>query len=167
MNIDNKVIQDFLSSDFLQNLVAFITLYVAYTIGKRQNEINEKLGKLQDIVEIHGALMIVETKDKDNKINYKPYICLQNVGTRIIYLNSYVFNGKKYILNGHILASTYSQTLANYYQIELPTNGETHVSLTVRYIDQDERIWETEIFAELDQKYGWKISPYPKKLVKK
>lgn len=148
----------------IQVIVSIGTAYIAYTIGKRQNEINTKLGQLQDVVEIHGALLLESTKDKDNKDIYIPYICLQNVGTRIIYLDSYLFNGKKYILNGHILASTYSQTLANYYRVKLPTNGDDHVSLTVRYTDVDGRKWETEIIADKTQEWGWKVSPYPKKL---
>ncbi|MEK7504114.1 MAG: hypothetical protein AAB550_01235 [Patescibacteria group bacterium] len=140
-------------------------MIIAYNIGTKQNIINDQLGKLQDVVEIHGALLLIETKDQnDNKVT-KPYICIQNVGTRIIYLDSYTFNGIKYQLNGHILASTYSQTLANYYQIELPTNNQTHVSLSVRYKDQDNRTWETDILAKNNASWGWKISPYPKKLI--
>lgn len=150
--------------NFLQTLVTIGAIFIAYKIGKKQNEINEKLGNLQDVVELHGALLIEQEKDKEGKIiKEKPYICVQNVGTRLIYLERYTFNGKKYLLNGFVLASTYSQTLANYYKIELPTNGENHVFLSIRYRDQDDRVWKSEIVAEAAPGWGWKIIPYQRK----
>lgn len=141
--------------EWVQAGLSFITLLVALYIGIKQNQINEKVGKLNDVVELHGALLVVTAIQKQ-------YICIQNIGTRIIYLQHYSFNGKKYKLNGHTLASTYSQTLANYYQIELPTDGQNHVSLEVVYRDIDGRFWTSEIYADYDSSWGWKISSLPK-----
>ncbi|MDA1316743.1 MAG: hypothetical protein O3B87_01815 [bacterium] len=151
---------------WIQASVSFLTFLAALFIGVKQNEINEKVGKLQDVVELHGALLIIQSKDEGGKGINKEYICIQNIGTRIVYLQSYLFNGKKYKLNGHVLASTYSQTLANYYQIELPTNGENNVSLKIFYHDVGNRLWNTEILAEKVSGWGWKVTTFPKKYVK-
>lgn len=151
---------------WVQAGVGFLTLLAAIYIGKKQNEINGKVGKLQDVVELHGALLVVQSEDKEGKKINRDYICIQNIGTRIVYLQSYLFNGKKYKLDGHVLASTYSQTLANYYQIELPTNDENHVSLKIIYRDVDDRLWNTEIFADKDSSWGWKVTTFPKGFVK-
>lgn len=160
MNLNN------VSPEWLQSFISFLTLLAAIFIGKKQNEINEKVGKLQDIIELHGSLLIVQSEDKEKKKINREYLCIQSIGTRIVYLQSYLFNGKKYKLDGHVLASTYSQTLANYYQIELPTNGENHVSLKILYRDVYDRLWNTEIFADKDSSWGWKATTFPKRLVK-
>lgn len=152
--------------EWIQAIVGIFTLLAAIYIGWKQNQINEKVGKLNDVVELHGALLIIESENIKKEKVLKQYICIQNIGTRIIYLQSYSFNGKKYQLHGHTLASTYSQTLANYYQIELPTNGENHVSLEVIYKDIDGRKWMSELFADYETNWGWKISPLPKKEIK-
>lgn len=152
--------------DIVQAIVTGITLVVAFFIGRRQNEINEKVGKLQDVVELYGAHFVEVYTDEGGKEFTKEYVGVQNVGTRIVYLESYTFNGRKYKLNGQVLPSTYSQALANYYKIQLPTNGETHVSITFRYKDVDGRLWESEVMGDLVQGWGWKIATYSKKLIK-
>ncbi len=160
------MIINFLDVQWFQVYVGGLTLLAAIYIGIKQNQINERFGKLNDVVELHGALLIISSKDNLGREILKEYICIQNIGTRIIYLESYIFNGSKFELNNHILASTYSQTLANYYQVELPINTSTHVSLEIMYKDIDGRRWKSEIFADKLQSGVWKVSPFPKKEIK-
>lgn len=141
-------IRKFFDSTFLQTIVTGILAFFAYRVAKEQSKMNRSLVNVQDSVELHASPLVVPTGDIQ-----KLYIALQNVGTRVIYLESYVFNGKKYELGGQILASTYSQALANYYQIELPSNGENHVSLEVVFKDIQEERWSSSF--EADQKEGW------------
>lgn len=139
--------------------LSLLNIYLTAGLGIIGLLINNKLKDLQDVVELNSGLLF------DNK---KPFILIQNVGSRSIYLDSYTFNGTSYQLNGHILASTYSQAQANYYQVELPVNRERHVSMTINYRDASKRRWKSEIVADFhaDWIYGWKVSSFPKKRIK-
>lgn len=152
----------FLNSNFLQTLVTGILAYFAYLVARKQNFLNKRLVDVQDTVELHAAQMIVTKEDKKSQ---KHYIALQNIGARVIYIDAYRFNGKKYTLGGHALASTYTNTLANYYQIELPTNEENHISLSVRYHDMNGDKWKSSFEADLKDGWGWVIKFLGKKLV--
>jgi len=81
-------------------------------------------------------------------------------------VHSYNFDGKKYSLGGHALASTYSNTLANYYQIELPVDGQSHISLSVIYHDMNDERWESNFEADLKDGWGWVIKFLGKQSVK-
>ena len=153
----------FLNSNFLQTIVTGLLTYFAYLVAKEQNSLNKRLVDVQDTVELHAAQMIVTNEDKSVQ---KYYIALQNIGARVIYIDSYNFNGKKYTLGGQTLASTYTNTLANYYQIELPNNGDNHVSLSVTYHDMNKEKWKSKFEAELKDGWGWVIKFLGKELLK-
>jgi len=139
-----------LNSNFLQTFITSVLAYFAYRVAKEQNLLNKRLVDVQDTVELHAAQAIDEKTDKR-------FIALQNIGARLIYIDAYKFNGKKYSLNGHALASTYTNTLANFYQIELPTNDEKHISLLVWFHDMNGEKWKSEFEADLKDGWGWVI----------
>ncbi len=147
-------INTFLNSNFLQTIVAGVLAYFAYRVAREQKFLSKRLVDVQDTVELHAAQLITIDEKKNTQ---KFYIALQNIGARVIYLDSYNFNGKKYTLGGHVLASTYTNTLANYYQIELPTNGENHVSLSVIYHDMKQDKWKSNFEADIKEGWGWVI----------
>ena len=134
----------------------------AVWIGIVQKKINKAIHRTQDTVELYASFAIRQIKDKkDNITSQTPLIYVQNVGTRLIYLDKYIFNGKTYNTDGQVLPSTYSQALDNFYWIELPTNGETHVFLEVYYHDLENRGWKSVIIADLENNI-WKIKTLPR-----
>lgn len=154
---------NFLDSSLLQTIVTGILAYFAYRVAREQKFLSERLVDVQDTVELHAA-QLVKVDEKNN--TQKSYIALQNIGSRVIYLDSYNFNGKKFTLGGHVLASTYTNTLANYYEIELPTNGENHVSLSVIYHDMNQNKWKSHFEADTKEGWGWVIKFLGKKSIR-
>lgn len=156
------VLYDFFDSNLLQTIVTGILAYFAYRVSKEQKLLSERLVDVQDTVELHVAQLVSVDEKKNTQ---KSYLALQNIGSRVIYLDSYNFNGRKYTLGGYVLASTYTNTLANYYQIELPTNGENHVSLSVSYHDMNNVKWKSNFEADIKDGWGWVIKFLGKKLI--
>ena len=141
---------DFLSSQLFANLLLLFTAVTALIIGYGQIQLN-------DVVEIYAT---PDTKTVLNATTGASTIAaiigLRSIGTRLIYLDKYVFNGSEYKTNGQVLPSTYSQSTGLYW-IDLPTNGTNHVSIVVYYHDQSGRKWKSEITADFIEK-SWKVS---------
>lgn len=76
-------------------------------------------------------------------------------------MDRYVFNGVVYNTNGQVLPSTYSQADANYW-IDMPTNGQAHVSISIYYHDLDDRKWKTDVTVDLTDG-SWKANSLPRK----
>jgi hypothetical protein len=152
----------------LQVLALAIAIILAYLIGRKQNEINNAIHKTQDVVELFAISQDMErgTDKKENEGKEElikvPVIFIQNVGTRLIYLEKYIFNGREYTTDDQVLPPTYSQALNNFYWIELPTNSESHVSLEVFYKDLEGRRWSSKIFADIVKRF-WQIKTLPRK----
>jgi hypothetical protein len=140
-------IQGLLSSNLLQNIILIISLLLAVWVGGRQIW-------LADVVELYGS----PSSLSDGKI---PVVLVQNVGTRLVYLDKYIFNGKSYITDGQVLPSTYAQASGGSYWIQLPTNGESHVSIEIYYHDLDGRKWRSSIFADVENGV-WKVKTLPR-----
>lgn len=134
----------------LEIIVIAIIGYSAWKIGKIQ-------AKIQDSVELYA------TYGKDGS---KEIICIQNIGTRVVYFDSYNFNGKTYELNSQVRPSTYSNALNNFYWVQLPANGENYVSLYINFHDIENRKWKSKIVCDLKDS-TWKIKTYPSELIKK
>lgn len=146
-----------------QTIVTGILAYFAYRVANEQKFLSKRLVDVQDTIELHAAQLVVVDEKKSTQ---KQYIALQNIGARVIYIDFYNFNGKKYSLSGHALASTYSNTLANYYQIELPSDGQNHISLSVVYHDMNNEKWRSEFEADLKEGWGWVIKFLGKQSIK-
>ena len=149
-----NVIGDFLSSQLFANLLLLFTAVTALLIGYGQIQLN-------DVVEIYATAdtkTIVNATTNANTIT--PIIGLRSIGTRLVYLDKYVFNGSEYGTSGQVLPSTYSQSTGLYW-IDLPTNGTTHVSISVYYHDLSGRKWKSQITADLINS-SWKVSSLPR-----
>ena len=152
----------FLDHNLWQTIVTLFDLVAAYCLGKEQNKINNAIHRTQDTVELYCSSLIIVNKDeKDQIISALPYIHIQNVGTRLIYLDKYIFNGRVYGTDGQVLPSTYSQAINNFYRIELPTNGDVHVSLEVFYRDLENRKWSSVVYADKNQS-NWNVKTLPR-----
>lgn len=153
-----------LNYNFWQTLVTFGAIVAAYLVGRKQNEINSAIHRTQDVVELFATSSLrIDLDEKQTVIRKIPFIHIQNVGTRLIYLERYIFNGSEYQKNDQILPSTYSQALNNYYSIELPINGNDHVSLEVFYHDIESRSWKSRVFANLVNGF-WQIETLPREI---
>lgn len=144
-----------IGSQLFGNLILLITAILAFSIGWRQITLN-------DAVELYAIINIKETVniDSGNKSS-SPIISIQNVGTRLIYLDKYIFNGSEYKINGQILPPTYSQANGAYW-IDLPAGKEVpHVSLVIYYHDLDDRYWKSEVVADFTNS-AWKASSLPR-----
>jgi hypothetical protein len=150
-----KGLLSFLSSQLFSNILLLITVLVAFIIGWRQIYLN-------DVVELYAITSTKKVINVDNKSeSLSVVIHIQNVGTRLVYLDKYIFNGSEYITNRQILPPTYSQSNASYW-VDLPDiKINNHVSLIVYYHDLDDRYWKSEIVADFIDG-AWKTSSLPR-----
>lgn len=140
-----------------QTLITLLAVITAYIIGRKQI-------KISDTVELYASLLLADNQNSQgNIISRIPFIHIQNVGTKLVYFDKYIFNGREYSADSQILPSTYSQAQNNFYRIALPTNNETYVSLEVFYHDLDERFWSTKIVATKSGPFGWDLKTLPRK----
>ena len=140
---------------FWQSLIAIIAIVIAYIIAQRQI-------KIQDTIELYGSSLLMVNKDENGKVVTEvPFIHVQNVGTRLVYLDKYIFNGREYMADSQILPPTYSQAQNNFYRIQLPINGETYVSMEIFYHDLDGRHWSSKIIATAGG-FGWDVKTLPR-----
>lgn len=150
-----RPIIEFFGSQLFGNLLLLVTAVIAFGIGWRQISLN-------DVVELFA---ITSTKqvfnvDDGSKLPPSVIVSIQNIGTRLVYLDKYIFNGVEYITNGQILPPTYSQSGGSYY-IDLPSNGIIHVSIVLYYHDLDGRYWKSEIIADFVDN-TWKTHSLPR-----
>lgn len=150
---------NFFDHNVWQTIIAVVAVLAAYLVGTKQI-------KISDAVELYCSLLFVKTQNGDSEKSV-PHIHIQNVGTRLIYLDKYIFNGREYMADSQILPSTYSQAQNSFYRVQLPTNGEEHVSMEVFYHDLDHRFWSSKIIAKSGGPFGWDIKTLPRKKVEK
>lgn len=151
------VIAKLLGSSIFTNILLLATLLAALTVGYRQISLN-------DVVELYATPSTKEAFDQNgNSLSVNPIINIQNTGTRLVYMEKYVFNGSEYLTHGQVLPPAYSQSKALYW-IDLPDtkSGVKHVSLTIYYRDLDSRYWKSEITADFVNS-TWKVSSLPRK----
>lgn len=140
--------------EILMFVATVSTFIVALFIGIKQNKINEKLLKVQDIIAlfIDAGTKKIEINDAEVTV---PAMVLYNLGTTVVYLEYYIFNGRKYPVGAVTLPTRVSFPEFSY-KIDLPTNGETHVSFEIFIIDSLDRRWYTEGFADFNNG-SWQI----------
>ena len=150
-----KSLINFIGSQLFGNLILLITALFAFGIGWRQIS-------LSDVVELYAVTSAKQFMNVDNGSKSPPtvIVSIQNIGTRLVYLDRYVFNGTEYKTNGQILPPTYSQS-GGVYLIDLPNNGIHHVSIFIYYHDLDGRNWKSEITADFTDN-AWKTSSLPR-----
>jgi hypothetical protein len=143
----------FVGSQLFGNLILLVTVLVAFAIGYRQISLN-------DVVELYATTSIKKVVNVDNGTTTNSVVIfVRNVGTRLVYLDKYVFNGTEYQTNGQIMPS---QTNDGGYWIDLPNNGQIfHVSLDLFYHDLDDRNWKSQVVADFTNN-SWKTSSLPR-----
>lgn len=122
-------------------------VFGAIWIGRVQHRINKALYNVQDAVELFG-------------LPASGQVHIQNVGTRLIYLEKYIFNGIVFDAYQQILPPSLHAPQAIYW-IDLPPRPleTTHVSIEVFFRDVDGRNWKSTIFADYDtMKNIWKVN---------
>ncbi len=153
----SNLIINFLSSQLFANVLLLFTVLVALFFGYRQIYLN-------DVVELYA---ITSSKSVVNQADNKEYVSavikVQNIGTRLVYMDKYVFNGTEYLTQGQVLPSSYSKDNALYW-IDLPDpkSGVIHVSVIVYYHDLDFRYWKSDIVADFGLDGTWKVYSLPR-----
>ncbi|MFI5260490.1 MAG: hypothetical protein ACHQU0_01705 [Candidatus Paceibacteria bacterium] len=150
-----RPIIEFLGSQLFGNLILLVTVIVAFSLGYRQIY-------LSDVVELYAITSSKQVLNVDTGVTSTPsvIIAIQNIGTRLVYLDRYIFNGSEHQTNGQILPPTYSQSNGAYL-IDLPNNGTHHVSTVVYYHDLDNRHWKSEIISDFVDN-AWRTSSLPR-----
>lgn len=147
----------FLASPALTNLILFVTVFVAFIIGYRQIYIS-------DVVELYATPSVKTVQNQEGNTTARmPIISIQNTGTRMVYIDKYVFNGSEYLTHGQVLPPTISNPNALYYiDLPAPPNPTTHVSVIVYYTDIDSRKWKTELLVDKTNNGDWKVMSLPR-----
>lgn len=141
-------------------VVALLALLSATLIGKRQNEINSILLKLQNSIELYILSAPITLKDAtgEQKDKIVPSILIRNLSQSAIYLNKYLFNGREYPLYDEVLPPICQYD--GFHYIYLPTDGTKHVSFEVLFSSWTREKWETKGYADLTDGQ-WKITYQP------
>ena len=131
-------------------LVASMTAYFAYRIGKRQNEINATSLSITNFVEIFlmPQQVIVQEQGDSTKQTITWKILIKNVSAYPIYLNGFILNGIKYDIGNSAIPnqpdSWYSVPITKDIQLR------EEFSLTVLFEDYLGRRYSAEGFGRFD-----------------
>lgn len=150
--------------EVLTIVVALLALLSATLIGKKQNKINEILLKLQDSVELYILSNPITIRDLtgEQKDKIVPGLYIRNLSQSSIYLSKYLFNGRDYPLYDEVLPSV--SQYDSFHYIFLPTDGTTHVSFEIFFLNWKREEWRTKGYADFIDKQ-WKITYEPCKRV--
>lgn len=146
--------------DCISLAISFAALISSIFIGIRQVKISNLQADMQNKVELYLLTNIFTyrhvTGEEPDRI--VPAIYIRNIGNNVIYLNNYIFNGREYPLGKEVLppVSAYD----GYHYIELPTDGTTHVSFEINFLDWKGRAWKTKGFADFIAR-AWEITYSP------
>lgn len=135
--------------DIVPIVISTIALISSVLIGKKQVEISKQQADAQNKVELYLLVDFriyrdAEGREPDKKV---PAIFIRNIGGNIIYLENYIFNGRKYDIGKQVIppVSIYQEAL---YAIELPTDGTSHVSLEINFLDWKNQTWQATGYAD-------------------
>lgn len=133
----------------LSIVISIFALTISTFIGLRQVKISEMQNEMQNKVELYLLAQPITFSSEDEKSARQivPAIYVRNLGANVVYLEKYVFNGKEYQLGKNILPPVSAYDGFRY--IFLPTNGETHVSFTIDFLDWKNNKWQTSGYADL------------------
>lgn len=142
-------------------IISLVALGASFYIGVKQVKISQTQIDFQNKVELYllTEARIYRDAKGENPDTLVPAIFIRNVGNGVVYLEKYVFNGREYPTGKNVIppVSVYSDAV---YTIELPTNGTTHVSLKLYFLDWQNQPWEMEGYADFKDRH-WEISYSP------
>ena len=145
-----------LDHNIWQTFIILIAFIIAYFLWN-----NERRRKYS--VELYASQLLVDNRNSQgNTISRIPYIAVQNLGTYFVYIDKYIMNGSEYMTSSQILPTTKTNTLENFFKIELPTNNETYFSIEIIYHDINKYFWSSKIIATKSGPFGWDIKTLPK-----
>lgn len=118
------------------------------TLQEKQVMISQMQADFQNKVELYLLSQPITLKDANNKIPDKvvPAIYIRNIGSNVIYLEKYLFNGREYPLGKEVLPPVSSYDGFRY--IFLPTDGTIHVSFEIKFRDWKMQKWKTVGYAD-------------------
>ena len=126
MSITDKILLWQTVGVFLTFLAATAAAYLAWRIGKRQNEINEQALDIQNFVETF--VMPQQVLGKDEQGNQKLLywnLLVKNASSYPIYLTRFVLNGVAHLIGSSVIPTGGD----NWYAIPIPQEGELSLEL--------------------------------------
>ena len=146
--------------NILTLVVSVLALISSFWIGRKQYALSKMQAAAQNKVELYLLSQPITLKDADGvrPDQIVPAICIRNVGGNVVYLKQYRFNGRFYPLGMEVLPPM--SVCEAYRYIYLPTNGTTHVSLQIYFLDWQGTEWKTEGCADLENGV-WHITYLP------
>ena len=141
-------------------IISVLALGVSAYIGICQVRISKIQASAQNKVELYLSSEPITLRKADSAVPDKvvPGLFIRNVGNNVVYLDKYLFNGKEYPLNKEVLPPVSSYSCFHY--IYLPTDGTTHISLTIDFYDWQNQLWQTKGYADFRNGL-WEITYSP------
>lgn len=146
--------------EIISIIISVFALVASAYVGIKQVKISKQQLDFQDKVELyllHEPITLRDAK-RENPDKVLPGIFIRNIGNNVIYLEKYVFNGREYPLGKEPVPSVSAYN--GFHYIYLPTDGTTHVSFTIFFLDWKNRPWKTEGYADLREGL-WEITYSP------
>lgn len=127
-------------AQWLTVIVLIITVYFAWKIGDKQNNINESIRKIEDSVEVFAY---TPSGFKPTS-NGRCLLTLTNVGKVQLYITSYKIDATSTSVDNELLPAGQQQN--TWYNIYLPTSTiNQKKSITIKLGDSLQRHWESHI----------------------
>ncbi|HJK33074.1 MAG TPA: hypothetical protein O0X11_03665 [Methanocorpusculum sp.] len=146
--------------DTLPIVISIVALVSSAIIGYKQVNISKLQSDLQNKVELYLLCMPItlHSANGEQPDQVFPAIYIRNVGMNVLYLENYVYNGNEYPLGKEVLPPVSAYDGFRY--IYLPTDGTTHISLKINFLDWQYQKWQTTGYADL-QNGVWDITYSP------
>lgn len=134
MNSIDKILIWQTIATFLTFFAASVAAYLAWRIGKRQNEINKQALDIQNFIETF--VMPLQVIGKDEQGNQKLLywnLLLKNASSYPIYLKRFVLNGVAYLIGNSVIPTGGD----NWYAIPVPKDIQEkgELSLEIEFED--------------------------------
>lgn len=137
-------------------VAAAIAAFLAYRIGSKQNEINEKSLNISNFVEIFlmPQQLILQDQDDQSKNVIKWNVLIKNVSSYPIYLNDFTLNGIKQDIGNSAIPNDSNSWYSLPITADVQSRGE--FSLSVSFEDYLGKKYQTEGFGKFDG-ISWQI----------
>lgn len=137
-------------------IAAAFATFLAYRIGKKQNEINEKALIISNFVEVFLMPQQVVLPDKDDQSRQiiKWQVIIKNVSSYPIYLNDFTLNGIKQDIGSSAIPNNSDNWYAVPILEDVQKRGE--FSLIISFEDYLGKKYQAEGFGKFDG-VSWQI----------
>ncbi len=146
--------------DIFTLIISIAALLSSFYIGKKQYELAQMQAVAQNKTELYLLVQTITLRDASGNQPDKalPAIYIRNIGNNVVYLDKYLFNGREYPLGREVLPPVSS--FDGFHYIYLPTDGTTHISLEIDFLDWTNHRWKTQGYADLNDGI-WKVTYSP------